>query len=115
MIKQVLIESHHWPGLPVPLDAGKGERVDHRGVWNLLRSRWVALITFTILGVIAASVYVLTTEPEYSAESELFVSAIGSDNTSDLAQGSNYSQQQARNYSIMATRQIVLDPVITAL
>ncbi|TFB63530.1 polysaccharide biosynthesis tyrosine autokinase [Cryobacterium sp. TMT1-62] len=110
-----LIESQYWLVNPVPLDTVKGERVDQRGFWNLLRSRWVALVTFTILGVIAASVYVLTTEPEYSAEAELFVSAIGSDSTSDLAQGSNYSQQQARNYSIMATRQIVLDPVITAL
>lgn len=80
-----------------------------------MQSRWVALVTFTILGIIAASSYVLTISPEYSAEAELFVSAVGSDSTSDLAQGSNYSQQQARNYSIVATRQIVLDPVITAL
>jgi capsular exopolysaccharide synthesis family protein len=93
----------------------KGDCVDQRGFWNLVRSRWVALLTFTLLGVIVASGYVLTTKPEYSAEAELFVSAIGSDNTSDLAQGSNYSQQQARNYSVVATRQVVLNPVITAL
>lgn len=89
--------------------------MDQRGFWNLVRLRWVVIATFTLLGAIVASGYVLMTEPEYSARTELFVAAMGSDNTSDLAQGSNYSQQQARNYSVVATREIVLDPVITAL
>ncbi|GAA3886975.1 polysaccharide biosynthesis tyrosine autokinase [Leifsonia kafniensis] len=89
--------------------------MDQRGFWNLVRSRWIVIVTFALLGVIAASAYVLTTKPEFTAQTELFVATVGSDNTSELAQGSNYSQQQARNYSVVATRQIVLDPVITAL
>ncbi|MFT2818177.1 polysaccharide biosynthesis tyrosine autokinase [Leifsonia sp. A12D58] len=89
--------------------------MDQRGFWNLVRLRWVVIATFTLLGVIGASAFVLITQPEYSARTELFVAAVGSDNTSELAQGSNYSQQQARNYSVVATREIVLNPVIAAL
>lgn len=81
----------------------------------LLRRRWMVVVSVALLGAIAGSAYALTATPEYTAESELFVAAVGADNTSDLAQGSNYSQQQAKNYSVVATREAVLNPVIKAL
>lgn len=89
--------------------------MDHRQFWNLVRSRWIVLIAFALVGLIAASIYVLVTPREYTAESELFVSTAGIDNTSDLAQGGAFSQQQARNYSAIATKELVLDPVISSL
>ncbi|MET4705309.1 polysaccharide biosynthesis tyrosine autokinase [Frigoribacterium sp. UYMn621] len=89
--------------------------MDHRQFWNLVRSRWIVLIAFALVGLIGGSVYVLATPREYTAESELFVSAAGIDNTSDLAQGGAFSQQQARNYSAIATKELVLDPVISSL
>jgi succinoglycan biosynthesis transport protein ExoP len=89
--------------------------VDFRESWNLVRSHWVTVLTFALLGCMIAAAYVLTTVPRYTAETELFVAVDGGDSTAELAQGSNYSQQQARNYSAVASRQVVLDPVITAL
>jgi len=89
--------------------------MDQRAFWTLLRRRWLTVVAFLLLGGIGGSAFVLTTTPEYSATSELFVAAVGADNSSDLNQGSNYSQQQARSYSVVATRQAVLEPVITAL
>jgi capsular exopolysaccharide synthesis family protein len=62
-----------------------------------------------------AAIYVLSTVPKYTAETELFVAVDGGDSAAELAQGSSFSQQQARNYSAVATRQVVLEPVITAL
>lgn len=80
-----------------------------------MRRRWVNILAFGLLGAMGGSTYALLATPEYSAEAELFVAAVDADSTSDLAQGSNYSQQQARNYAVVATRQVVLDPVVAAL
>lgn len=89
--------------------------MDHRGFWTLIRSRWLVLVVFTLFGTVAGFSYVTVTEREYTAQAELFVATVGSDNSSDLAQGSTYSQQQARLYSVLATRQEVLAPVISQL
>lgn len=89
--------------------------MDHRGFFDLIRSKWLVLVSFALLGTIAATAYAALDENEYSAQAELFVATVGSDNASDLAQGSNYSQQQARIYSVVATRQEVLQPVIERL
>jgi capsular exopolysaccharide synthesis family protein len=91
------------------------DRVDHRQFWNLVRSRWLVLTVFALVGLIVGSSYVIFTEPKYTADAELFVSAAGVDNTSDLAQGGTFSQQQARNYSVIATKELVLRPVIASL
>lgn len=89
--------------------------MDHRQFWILVRSRWIVLTAFALVGLIAGSAFVLLTPREYQAESELFVSAAGIANTSDLAQGGAFSQQQARNYSAIATKELVLAPVISSL
>jgi capsular exopolysaccharide family len=89
--------------------------MDQRAFWLLMRRRWIAIVAFGLLGAIVGSVYALTATPQYVAESELFVAAVGADNTADLAQGSSYSQQQARNYAVVATRQAVLEPVVKTL
>jgi capsular polysaccharide biosynthesis protein len=41
--------------------------------------------------------------------------AVGGNDVSDLSAGSNFAQQQARNLSILATRQRVLEPVVRRL
>ena len=89
--------------------------MDHRQVVNLVQSRWIALVAFALVGLIAGAVYTLATPQQFTAESELFVSVAGVDNTSDLAQGGAFSQQQARNYSQIATKELVLGPVISSL
>lgn len=89
--------------------------MDHRQFWNLVRSRWIVIIAFALIGLIGGAAYALIAPRQYEAEAELFVSASGIDNTSDLAQGGTFSQQQARNYSAIATKELVLAPVISSL
>jgi capsular exopolysaccharide synthesis family protein len=89
--------------------------VDHRGILNLLRLHWLTVLFVTVLGGGLGFGYTLLATAEYTAQTELFVAVSTSENTGELAQGSNYSQQQARNYSAVATREIVLQPVINAL
>lgn len=80
-----------------------------------LRTRWVTVAVFVLAGVIIASLYVIFSPREYSASTKLLVSTSTGGNGSDLAQGGTFSQQQARNYSNIATSEIVLQPVIDAL
>ncbi|MET0859503.1 MAG: polysaccharide biosynthesis tyrosine autokinase [Microbacterium sp.] len=89
--------------------------MEHRGILNLLRLHWLTVLFVTVLGGALGFGYTLLATPEYTAETELFVAVSSGENTGELAQGSNYSQQQARNYSTVATREIVLQPVINAL
>ena len=97
------------------LQWGMCSPMDHRQFWNLVGSRWIVLVAFALVGLVAGAGYSLATPKVFSAESELFVSVAGIDNTSDLAQGGAFSQQQARNYSQIATKQLVLEPVISSL
>ena len=89
--------------------------MSHGGFWILVRKRWLVVAALGLLGIVLGSTYVILAPAEYTAKTELFVATVGGDNTSDLAQGSNFAQQQARNYSVVAQRDIVLLPVITAL
>ncbi|GHD45371.1 polysaccharide biosynthesis tyrosine autokinase [Mycetocola manganoxydans] len=89
--------------------------MEHRGLLNLLRLHWLSVILVTALGGALGFGYTLLASPEYTADTELFIAVSSGENTGELAQGSNYSQQQARNYSAVATREIVLQPVINTL
>ncbi|KQO97542.1 polysaccharide biosynthesis tyrosine autokinase [Leifsonia sp. Leaf264] len=83
--------------------------------WALLRSRWMMIVAITLLGSILGSVYVLFSPREYTASTRLLVTTDTSGNGADLVQGGTFSQQQARNYSNVATSEVVLQPVIEAL
>lgn len=89
--------------------------MEHRSIWALLRQYWLALVVFALAGGACGYGALLLTTPLYTADAEVFVSSSSGQTTSDLTQISNYSQQQARNYSVLATREIVLQPVINDL
>ncbi|AWB87302.1 polysaccharide biosynthesis tyrosine autokinase [Mycetocola zhujimingii] len=89
--------------------------MEHRGILNMVRLHWLTVAFITALGGGLGFGYTLLATAEYSASTELFVAVSTGENTGELAQGSNYSQQQARNYSAVATREIVLQPVIDSL
>lgn len=89
--------------------------MEHRSVWALFRQYWLALVAFVIAGGAVGYGAMLLTTPLYTADTEVFVASTSGESTSDLTQISNYSQEQARNYSALVTREIVLQPVINDL
>lgn len=89
--------------------------MDGRRFAKLLLARWMVIVAAVELGLLGGAAYALLATPKYTAESEILVSALGSDSTTDLAQGNSYSQAQARNFALIATRNSVLDPVISTL
>jgi succinoglycan biosynthesis transport protein ExoP len=81
-------------------------RVIRRG-WRLIVS--TLLITMSLVALLTA-----TTTPKYEATAQLFVSTPGG-NTSDLLQGSSFTQRQVKTYADLMTTPVVLEPVIRDL
>ncbi|WP_176786955.1 polysaccharide biosynthesis tyrosine autokinase [Microbacterium sp. cf332] len=81
----------------------------------MIRYHWMTVVVLMALGAAAALAYAWSVPREYTARADVFVAVTGSSTTGELAQGSNFSQQQARNLSTVATREIVLAPVIDEL
>lgn len=82
---------------------------------RLIRYHWVAILICAQLGVLLAAAFAIVTPREYTANADVFVQVSGGSSTSDVAAATNYSQQQARNFSAVATREIVLQSVIDDL
>lgn len=80
-----------------------------------VRRYWLLVVVAVLLGLAAAAVFVRVTPPRYSAQSDIYVSMQNVDDPAELSAATVFSQAQARNLSIIATRQRVLDPVIRQL
>lgn len=79
------------------------------------RQHWLALTTFLLLGVLTASLLAFAATPMYSTTAEVYVITDTGDSANDLVQSSDFSQKQVRSFSALATRPVVLDPVISEL
>lgn len=89
--------------------------MESRSLLRLIRYHWVAVVICAQLGLIAGAALSVVAPREYTASADVFVQVTGGSSTSDIAATTNFSQQQARNFSAVATREIVLAPVIQEL
>ena len=81
----------------------------------ILRKRWISVLTLSVLALAAAVTASLLATPQYEATTQVFVSVQGGTTTSDLLQGSNFTQQQVVSYTKLVTSPLVLAPVIDNL
>lgn len=84
-------------------------------ILRIVRYHWLTVLALMAIGATAGLAYAWSLPREYTAQADVFVAVTGSSTTGELAQGSNFSQQQARNLSTVATREVVLAPVIDQL
>ncbi|MDQ7876682.1 polysaccharide biosynthesis tyrosine autokinase [Microbacterium sp. QXD-8] len=89
--------------------------METRSLLRLIRHHWAVVVSCILLGVLAGWLLVVSTPREYTASADVFVTVTGGASTGELAQSSNFSQLQARNFSAVATREVVLAPVIDSL
>ncbi|WGT46722.1 polysaccharide biosynthesis tyrosine autokinase [Tessaracoccus lacteus] len=82
---------------------------------RLLRAHWLFIVLATLLGAAAGIGLAATRTPEFTASADVVITVTSGQTTGELAQGSTFSQQQARNFAAIATREIVLAPVIEEL
>jgi len=86
-----------------------------REYWIIVRKRWSIIISSLAIAMIIGSLYVFFVNPTYSSTARLFVSTEASTSTSDLLQGSNFTQQRVKSYADIASSPKVLEPVIRDL
>lgn len=82
---------------------------------NVLRKRWVWVVSGLLVGLIGAAAVTLATPREYTSETQLFFATTSAQSNSDINQGSTFAQQQMKSYAQVATSPAVLQPVIDKL
>ncbi|GGB83709.1 chromosome partitioning protein [Knoellia flava] len=86
--------------------------MDLMGYLQILRRRWRTLTVVTLLVVAAAAGMTLMVTPQYTANTQFFVSTADSSDSSQLAQGGTFTQQRVKSYSQLLKAPKLLDPVI---
>ena len=86
-----------------------------REYWIIVRKRWSVIVSTIVIALFVGAIYVLFITPTYSSTARLFVSTESTTSTSDLLQGSNFTQQRVKSYADIANSPKVLDPVIRDL
>lgn len=82
---------------------------------NSLRRRWLFVVVAVVLGGgIGTAAFVYAT-PMYQSSASVYFSVPMATSGNDLAQGGDYTQAQLASYAALATKPIVLQPVITEL
>lgn len=82
---------------------------------NAVRRRWPVVLGLAFLGALIALAYDATLPTLYKSTSSVFVSARSGATTSELVQGSNFTQANVQSYARLVTTPAVLEPVIEQL
>lgn len=89
--------------------------MEPRDYLTALRRRWPVIVGLGLLGGLIALAYASTLPTLYKATSSVFVSTSRGETTSELVQGSTFTQANVQSYARLATMPIVLEPVIAKL
>lgn len=89
-----------------------GIPLDLMGYLQILRRRWRTLVTVALAVLALAAVMTIVATPQYTSSTQFFVSTADSTNSSQLAQGSTFTQQRVKSYSQLLKAPKLLDPVI---
>lgn len=79
---------------------------------QILRRRWRTLAVVTVAVLLVAGTLTLVATPQYTSSTQFFVSTADSANSSQLAQGSTFTQQRVKSYSQVLKAPRLLEPVI---
>lgn len=93
----------------------RGSTVEPIEYLRTLGRRWIVIVLLGVLGLVAAWAYASSVPPLYKSTSSVFVSSERGETTSELVQGSTFSQNLVQSYAQLATMPAVLEPVIAQL
>lgn len=82
---------------------------------KVLRKRWRFVALLALLSLAGAAGASLLATPQFEARTQLFVSTQQNGGTSELLQGSSFTQQRVKSYADVVTSPRVLQPVIDEL
>jgi polysaccharide biosynthesis transport protein len=89
--------------------------VDIRAALDVLSRRWRWVAATTLVGLLGALTFALTSTATYRASAGVFFSLQYGDSASELVQGSTYTQNQVASFARLATTPVVLEQVIEEL
>lgn len=89
--------------------------MDLRRYLRILTRRWRAIIAATLVGTALGMLATFVTEPQFRADSTLFVSLQAGADTTDLNQGNSFAQARVRSYASLAASPQVTEAVVNAL
>ncbi|MHA7272360.1 tyrosine-protein kinase domain-containing protein [Arthrobacter sp. TMT4-20] len=93
----------------------EGAIVELSGLVRILRRSWKLIVALSVTGALLGAISALIAEPEYEAETRLFVSTQNAVNLAEVQQGNSFSQARIKSYTEMVTTPLVLQPVIDSL
>lgn len=82
---------------------------------SIVRKRWVSILLVAAIVIAAAAAATFAATPMYQAHAQVYVSVRNAGTTTDLLQGSNFTQRQVSSYTELVTTPRVLVPVIEHL
>ena len=86
-----------------------------RDYMRILRRNWILIVSSTLLGVLAASLFTLLLAPKYTATTRLFVATQSSGSVQELQQGNTFTQARVKSYVETVSTPAVLQPAIDSL
>lgn len=89
--------------------------MDMREQILVLRRNWMLIVSFALIGLIAAGTFSVLMPKTYTASSNLFVSTQNVETSAELQQGSVFSLNRVQSYVELVSMPQVLNPVIEKL
>lgn len=89
--------------------------MEPRDYLDALRRRWILIVALSLLGGLVGLLYASSLPTLYRATSSVFVSTSRGETTSELVQGSTFTQENVESYARLVTMPIVLEPVVETL
>jgi capsular exopolysaccharide synthesis family protein len=89
--------------------------VEPQQLFRALRKRWLVIALLGLLGLAVGLTLSRRATPQYQASATLYLSVTKGESVSDLSQGSTYTQNLLQSFAAVATKPVVLEPVISNL
>lgn len=89
--------------------------MEFRDYLIIVRRRWAVALAAALLVLSAAALFTIVATPQYTATTRLYFAVQGTESVTELAQGSNFTEEQMGSYAEVITSPLVLEPVIDTL
>lgn len=99
-----------------PRDTNADRMLELGDYLGMVRRSWGIVVSMLLAGAVASVAAIFLITPRYEATTELYVSVLGADRTTDdLVRGSDFARQSVESYVRIATSSSVLGPVVDEL
>src|SRR5215212_2261004 len=103
-----------WQDIDLRFTLNTGDPVEPRELFDILRRRWLIIVSITLLTIASVAAMTLMMPKAYTASTRVFF-AVSGDSASALAQASSFVEKQMASYAEVATSPKVLNKVVDQL